>query len=508
MRREVRRRQEAGRANLIRAIFTSLFTVAPTRPARPIASPSAPKAELRCAFALALALNMYHLNANGTNADLIVSTRDLPISHLPESSTLRYWSLADWSPAEGAAAAAAHHLLLFARAGEPPNAKYRTLMFALNATTGDDVAGAPSITPVLAGSHHPQRIAWAAGGPIAHNFATLVVGGSILAVGGQHDLQKHIIISSSSSSGGGSGTTTTSLDGVFMLEALNLTSIVNGSWLHPTGSWLHPSASYRSKPAASVLAPLRPVLDNGPAGHPGCIDRTYWATRREVTSSPDGVCGFDGKLSLVHHRGRFLIYARANLQMRGGRFLQLARTERGAGPSGPFGKFELIRLSGREDDARWRATSNIYFGAVKQNVLDTSGRTLLGLFPIQASSLPNGQSSAPHGGGYIGLALSCDGLTWGPLTPLATSGTALGRARDHPVDGLLVVKSGGKGGAGARAGVNVHVLVHKDVPMRGFVDASLNSGAASRLLMHQLNATALRALTATAHASLPGCRGT
>ena len=442
---------------------------------------------------------MYHLNANGTNADLIVSTRDLPISHLPESSTLRYWSLADWSPgSEGAAAADAHHLLLFARAGEPPNAKYRTLMFALSATTGDDVAGAPSITPVLAGSHHPQRIAWAASGPIAHNFATLVVGGSILAVGGQHDLQKHII-SSSSSSGGGSGTTTTTsrLDGVFMLEAHNLTSIVNGSWLHPTGSWLHPSASYRSKPVASVLAPVRPVLDNGPAGHPGCIDRTYWATRREVTSRPDGVCGFDGKLSLVHHRGRFLIYARANLQMRGGRFLQLARTERGAGPSGPFGKFELIRLSGREDDARWRATSNIYFGAIKQNVLDASGRTLLGLFPIQASYLPNGQSSAPHGGGYIGLALSCDGLTWGALTPLATSDTALGRARDHPVDGLLVVKSGRKGGAGARAGVNVHVLVHKDVPMRGFVDASLNSGAASRLLC--LDASAQRDCAPSPH---------
>ena len=54
-----------------------------------------------------------------------------------------------------------------------------------------------------------------------------------------------------------------------------------------------------------------------------------------------------------------------------------------------------------------------------------------------------GESSAPYGGGYIGVSLSCDGRTWAPLTVLTTCSVAQGRARDHPVDGLLIERRHG-----------------------------------------------------------------
>ena len=133
-----------------------------------------------------------------------------------------------------------------------------------------------------------------------------------------------------------------------------------------------------------------------------------------------------------------------------------------------------------------------------------------------------GESSAPYGGGYIGVSLSCDGRTWAPLTVLTTCSVAQGRARDHPVDGLLIERRQGRdskrrsgdavdgiaaGAAVSAAGneVDVFALVHKDVPMRGFVDAAAHSGETTRLVMHALNRTTLRALTIAARASLPGC---
>ena len=52
------------------------------------------------------------------------------------------------------------------------------------------------------------------------------------------------------------------------------------------------------------------------------------------------------------------------------------------------------------------------------------------------------------------LAVSCDGVHFSNLEPLlnCTGGASLGRAPDHPVDGLL------------RRGPTTHIYVHRDVP--------------------------------------------
>ena len=63
-------------------------------------------------------------------------------------------------------------------------------------------------------------------------------------------------------------------------------------------------------------------------------------------------------------------------------------------------------------------------------------------------------SRADGSAAYVGLAVSCDGVHFSSLEPLlnCTGGASLGRAPDHPVDGLL------------RRGPVTHIYVHRDVP--------------------------------------------
>ncbi len=50
---------------------------------------------------------------------------------------------------------------------------------------------------------------------------------------------------------------------------------------------------------------------------------TLLGPRRTFDRQP-GVCEYDGRLSLVRHRGAFLLYARANTALKGGRFVQVS----------------------------------------------------------------------------------------------------------------------------------------------------------------------------------------
>ena len=66
--------------------------------------------------------------------------------------------------------------------------------------------------------------------------------------------------------------------------------------------------------------------------------------------------------------------------------VQVARTDIGGSPYGPYGQFQLISLSGqRERTPHWQSSSNVYYSAVKPNPFDTRGGTLLGLFPVQVA---------------------------------------------------------------------------------------------------------------------------
>ena len=61
--------------------------------------------------------------------------------------------------------------------------------------------------------------------------------------------------------------------------------------------------------------------------------------------------------------------------------------------------------------------------------------------------------SRADGSAYVGLAVSCDGVHFSSLEPaLNCTGGFIGRAPDHPVDGLL------------RRGPVAAIYVHRDVP--------------------------------------------
>ena len=106
--------------------------------------------------------------------------------------------------------------------------------------------------------------------------------------------------------------------------------------------------------------------------------------------------------------------------------------------SGPWGPFRPLVVDGLQNPQR----QNLYFGVVNPN--PARAGTLLGLFP---TALENGAS-------FVGLAASCDGVTFSALENLlnCSSGAALGRAPDQPADGILV------------RGDRAYVYVHRDVP--------------------------------------------
>ena len=93
--------------------------------------------------------------------------------------------------------------------------------------------------------------------------------------------------------------------GVYLMGATRLTHILNGSWFP---RWRQEDGLPRTR-----------ILDGH---HPGCVER-----RREFGSA----CEFDGKLSVARYAGRYLLFARANLNAEGGgRFVQVAASNRAA----------------------------------------------------------------------------------------------------------------------------------------------------------------------------------
>ena len=226
----------------------------------------------------------------------------------------------------------------------------------------------------------------------------------------------------------------------------------------------------RSRSEVAAAAPYRmeaPVVLRGT--HDGCIERR---------SGLQKICEFDGKLSVVApHRGRVLLYARANTQPRGGaRFLQVAS----APESAPFldsedawGPFELVHIQGYDATV---STNNIYFGAINANPADPG--SVIGAFPVSLA----GKTA------FVAVAVSCDGVHFSRLERVLKSTTSEGgRTTDHPVDGL-VLRDG-----------DVSLYVHRDVP--------LISRGHSRIVRLRMPLGALANYTNVAKRTLPGCAG-
>lgn len=193
----------------------------------------------------------------------------------------------------------------------------------------------------------------------------------------------------------------------------------------------------------------------------------------------NGVCEFDGKISVVRVQGRYHLYARSNLKMHGGRWVQVATSS--SGPFGPFGRFRQIEIAGYDR----AGPGNIYFLAADANPLDAY--TMIGLMPVNLGRLGEGNGD---GESFIGLSLSCDGEHWSELTKLVWSVGREGRTYDHPVDGLSFDN-----------GV-VTLYLHRDVP-----HISPRGGEGSSLVAYELNTAALKALTLSVRSSLRGCEG-
>jgi hypothetical protein len=167
--------------------------------------------------------------------------------------------------------------------------------------------------------------------------------------------------------------------------------------------------------------------------HPGCVERR---------AGFGGLCEFDGRLSLAPLGNELLLYARANTrEAGGGRGVQVSRRS-----SEGWSPFERVSFEGLHED------DQVYFAAINRHpafVLRHRGHqyaadALIALAPV----------SRADGSAYVGLAVSCDGVHFSNLEPLlnCTGGASLGRAPDHPVDGLL------------RRGATTHIYVHRDVP--------------------------------------------
>eukprot|EP00966_Prymnesium_polylepis_P091183 2110403-Prymnesium_polylepis.3 len=244
-------------------------------------------------------------------------------------------------------------------------------------------------------------------------------------------------------------------DGLRVLQADSLEDIKGGSWMHPSHD-------------DDTLAI--------PGNHPGCV------TARQDT----GYCMFDNKVSVVRKvaangMAHWLLYVRANLKQRGGRFVHVAKTTRDD-LHGPWEPFQLIDMAGYDRDG----PGNVYFLAADINPLDDE--TIIGLMPINEGDPNLEDSGNGDGDAYIAMSISCDGFSWSSPTKLIYTTGLQGRTYDHPVDGLLYENS------------SLFFMVHNNVP-----HISPHARDSSRILKYELRLEKVRAITAAAKASLPGC---
>ena len=106
---------------------------------------------------------------------------------------------------------------------------------------------------------------------------------------------------------------------IFVLNASSLLDVVSQKWF-----------AYQRHDEILTSAALS-------GSHPGCVENRQEFGRH---------CEFDGRLSVVQHRSRFLIFARANLKASGGRFVQVATSRADDPSSSGYGPFKLLNIAG------------------------------------------------------------------------------------------------------------------------------------------------------------------
>ena len=233
-----------------------------------------------------------------------------------------------------------------------------------------------------------------------------------------------------------------------MTHNLAIVRLSNGSYLFAGGTarGKQPFMGIRLLLRQSLLlAPVKGVVTTPEAGrvvipgtHTGCADRRVhkkpcYSCNAGAAQQPTrsaGLCEFDGRLSLVLHRGRYLLYARANGAVHGQRFVQFASSS---------DAFEWSPLSRIRIDSYNVSQGDIYFWSVAPNPVDNS--SLLAVFPL-----------VHFFKGCVGLSLSLDGARWSSPHPLVACKVHGERASHHPAGGWY------------RRGQRVHMYIQEDVP--------------------------------------------
>lgn len=119
-----------------------------------------------------------------------------------------------------------------------------------------------------------------------------------------------------------------------------------------------------SERGAQWEAPVR-ILDGT---HPGCVERHHGALSpdhvddawRTQTPGRGEHCEFDGRYSLVRHRGRYLLFARAN-SGHAVRHVQVTSSTCLECNASAWAPFELVRLPGVDPWASSGEKANVYF---------------------------------------------------------------------------------------------------------------------------------------------------
>ena len=245
--------------------------------------------------------------------------------------------------------------------------------------------------------------------------------------------------------------------------------------------WLSPHGGV-DEPETTQWQHKQLILDGR---HPGCVERRDVHARADFAKYlyEGGVCEYDGRLSLVHFGGEFLLYARANLAASGRRHVQVTRSRdpyRGrdliarpllelapegapnvelaaepavepvveAGTGGPrtsrageasgfsssWAPFETVRIDGYDE------TGDVYFFGVQSN--PSHNGSLVAVFPLVHRLRA-----------CLAIAASVDGVRWTRVTPLLSCRLYGERTMDHPAAPSMV-----------RRGSEIWLYVQEEVP--------------------------------------------
>ena len=317
------------------------------------------------------------------------------------------------------------------------NAFFETYIAAISSDDGLTFDSAPQL---VMPRERPVAPKWLASGErfvtkavTTHNLAIAYVDGEYLFVGGRYrpiaSVPKR-----------GKGPPVEPERGIWMSRSASLgysedAQLLPGTRLRINPNLHHGAGLERVPDAAGAAssssnASLPPPRLRILGEHAGCVERRS-AASLQWAGVPPGACEFDGRLSVARFRGRYWLFARANLATSGQRFVQAASST----DLETWSPFQLLTLKGYTPKH-----GDVYYFAVQPNPADPE-KSLIAIFPL----VHRGRACAC-------VSFSADALSWSTPRPLVNCQAAGERAVDQPAVGVV------------RRGDKVLLYVHENVP--------------------------------------------